>query len=326
MLNVMLDVAIGLALVYVLTSILCSGLREALARAMKERGRLLRESLLQLIPDRWVYLRVLNHPMVCGLYRGRPGKGAPPSYIPGRNFANALVDVLLARQPQEGPTDLSLENVRRAVRAARDQDLGIGHALLPVVTQAEDVESALKGIEAWYDSAMERVSGWYKSGTQKMLFLLGLVLAVALNLDSIQITETLARSAELRAAVVAEAVRRTEGATPAADAQEALQALAGSGLPIGYACLGSGGAARTPTITQTGPRGLGNLIEGCTTAAAGLALGDWLLKICGWLITAVAIALGSPFWFDLLSRMVNMRHSGARPKAETSDRYPGPSA
>jgi hypothetical protein len=317
----MLDVAIGLALVYVLACVLCSGLREVLARAMKERGRLLRESLLQLIPDRWVYLRVLNHPMVCGLYRGRPGKGAPPSYIPGRNFANALVDILLLRQRQQGPTDLSLENLRRAVRAARDQDLSIGHALLPVVTQAEDVESALKGIEAWYDSAMERVSGWYKTGTLKMLFLLGLVLAAALNLDSIQIAETLARSAELRAAVVAETERRTAGDAPAADAQEAqtaLQALAGSGLPIGYACLGTEGAAGTHTVTQTGPRQLANLIEGCTMAAEKLALGDWLLKVCGWLITAVAIALGSPFWFDLLSRMVNMRHSGVRPKLEAT--------
>lgn len=319
MLAVMLDVAIGLALVYVLASILCSGLREVLARAAKERGRLLRESLVQLIPDRWVYLRVLNHPMICGLYRGRPGKGAPPSYIPGRNFATALVDVLLARQRQEGPTDLTLDNVRRAIRRARDEDLGIGHALTPVVTQAADMESALKGIEAWYDSAMERVSGWYKSGTQKRLFLLGLVVAGALNLDSIQITQALARSAELRAAVAAEAERRTEGGAAAADAQDAqagLQALAGSGLPIGYACLGEGAAGSITPVAASGPRELKGLIQGCSAAAAGLALGDWLLKVCGWLITAVAIALGSPFWFDLLSRMVNMRQSGTRPKAE----------
>ncbi len=318
MLAVMLDVAIGLALVFVLASILCSGLREVLARATKERGRLLRESLLQLIPDRWVYLRVLNHPMICGLYRGRPGKGAPPSYIPGRNFATALVDVLLARQRREGPTDLTLDNLRRAIRAARDQDLGVGHALIPVVTQAEDVASALKGIEAWYDSAMERVSGWYKSGTQKRLFLLGLALAGALNLDSIQITEALARSAELRAAVVAEAQLRTTGEGPAADAREAhsaLQALAATGLPIGYACLGDGAPASLSPVTAGDPRELKSLIQGCTAAAADLALGDWLLKVCGWLITAVAIALGSPFWFDLLSRMVNMRHAGTRPRA-----------
>ncbi|MCO6491838.1 MAG: hypothetical protein J5I98_25710 [Phaeodactylibacter sp.] len=31
------------------------------------------------------------------------------------------------------------------------------------------------------------------------------------------------------------------------------------------------------------------------------------------IITALAISLGAPFWFDLLSRLVNMRNAGRRP-------------
>ena len=40
---------------------------------------------------------------------------------------------------------------------------------------------------------------------------------------------------------------------------------------------------------------------------------DWLAKILGYLVTALAISLGAPFWFDLLRKIVNVRASGAKP-------------
>lgn len=40
---------------------------------------------------------------------------------------------------------------------------------------------------------------------------------------------------------------------------------------------------------------------------------SWFLKFIGWLITALAISLGAPFWFDLLNKLVKLRESG--PKA-----------
>lgn len=40
---------------------------------------------------------------------------------------------------------------------------------------------------------------------------------------------------------------------------------------------------------------------------------DWLRKLAGWSFTAVAISLGSSFWFDLLNRFMNMRSSGKKP-------------
>jgi len=39
-------------------------------------------------------------------------------------------------------------------------------------------------------------------------------------------------------------------------------------------------------------------------------LGGWLTKFFGILITGLAAAQGSPFWFNLLNRLVNMRDSG----------------
>ena len=35
--------------------------------------------------------------------------------------------------------------------------------------------------------------------------------------------------------------------------------------------------------------------------------GGWLIKIIGWLLTAIAISLGAPFWFDLLNKFMVVR-------------------
>ncbi|MEU7908022.1 hypothetical protein [Actinoplanes sp. NPDC049118] len=43
------------------------------------------------------------------------------------------------------------------------------------------------------------------------------------------------------------------------------------------------------------------------------AAGDWLLKLLGLALTAAAAAIGAPFWFDLLNRLVNLRSTGRRP-------------
>ena len=36
--------------------------------------------------------------------------------------------------------------------------------------------------------------------------------------------------------------------------------------------------------------------------------------LIGWLLTAAALSLGAPFWFDLLCRLVNIRNLGIKPR------------
>ena len=43
---------------------------------------------------------------------------------------------------------------------------------------------------------------------------------------------------------------------------------------------------------------------------------DLVSKILGFILTALAISLGAPFWFDLLKKLVNIRSAGARPYEE----------
>lgn len=47
---------------------------------------------------------------------------------------------------------------------------------------------------------------------------------------------------------------------------------------------------------------------------------DWkhrLMRVLGWLFTAFAASLGAQFWFDVLSKIMNLRTSGKRPEKST---------
>jgi hypothetical protein len=53
-----------------------------------------------------------------------------------------------------------------------------------------------------------------------------------------------------------------------------------------------------------------------TTSGHSMQHNIWLM-ISGWLITALAISLGAPFWFDLLSKIIQLRAAGKTPDAST---------
>ena len=40
---------------------------------------------------------------------------------------------------------------------------------------------------------------------------------------------------------------------------------------------------------------------------------EWLAKLLGLLITAFAVSLGAPFWFDTLNKFMNIRSAGSSP-------------
>lgn len=336
--SALLDIAIGLVLTFLLFSIVVSGLNEWFAQAFARRGDFLRLGMQRLINDEAVYRRVLHHPLIGSLYRERAAKGKPPSYVEPANFALAVADVLLARAKPDSDSDggsrpLSIDALRDALRAPALANSPVSTALGPIFERANgNFDQALKGIEAWFGSSMERVGGWYKARTQKMLFLIGLVVAVACNVDTLQIFTALNRSPALRAAFVGAADSAVKTAkigdvnlaelerrepTPAEWASlrpvfESLRATDGEALPIGYACLGLVFQAAAPKPDAAGP------LRACQAELKasfdGRSFAAWFLKLVGWTLTALAGTLGAAYWFELLSKGINLRGSGTPPK------------
>lgn len=331
-LGAVLDTVVGLFFVYLLLSLFCSGVNEALAHRWGKRGQFLREGLVNLVVDRWIYLRLINHPLVASLYRDVPGKPRTPSYVPPRSFADALVDVVLQRARLLNPaipdplvTPLSFADFRLAVATCKQHGYSIGGTLLPLLDAAQsDLEQARRLIEGWFKSGTDRITGWYKADTRRRLLFLGIATAVLFNVDTIEIVTALSRSGPLRreiASAAADTIRnRTFGGQAIVDGDEqiaiaaarieefaaSISRLEDVGLPIGFSCL-SPDVKHAPGIWQT--------ITDCARQAMQPPPGGWLVKWIGWLITGLAVCLGAPFWFDLLNRIVDLRGAGKKPES-----------
>jgi len=52
-----------------------------------------------------------------------------------------------------------------------------------------------------------------------------------------------------------------------------------------------------------------NLPESCFS----LLSCEWWMKILGWILTALALSLGAPFWFDMLKKVMSIRNVGKNP-------------
>ncbi|RPH79952.1 MAG: hypothetical protein EHM80_06530 [Nitrospiraceae bacterium] len=51
-------------------------------------------------------------------------------------------------------------------------------------------------------------------------------------------------------------------------------------------------------------------------------VGGWALKIIGLLLTAIAVSLGAPFWFDVLNKLINIRSAGKQPERARQEKDP----
>lgn len=188
-----LEIAIGLILIYLLMSLIMTAVQETIAGLLKTRARNLDAALLQLLQnDRSLVRALYEHPLVSGLYKGtlnganRPPKS--PSYIPRETFAAALLD---------------LRNIDTFDAIGKDalDKLGKIENMLGRLAGTTDLAAQKKLVEQWYDGAMDRASGWYKRNTQKWLFGLALSGSIVLNVNSIVIAQYLAVNPEQRALV-----------------------------------------------------------------------------------------------------------------------------
>ena len=81
-------------------------------------------------------------------------------------------------------------------------------------------------------------------------------------------------------------------------------------MPIGWqqwSVAGGTTAAQRSVWTPPVPRQLCSVFDGMTCTRNRWLDLDWLIVICGWLVTAFAVMLGAPFWFDVLNKFMVIR-------------------
>ncbi len=279
-----LDVAIGLSFIYLTMALICTALTEMIAGALNKRAKFLEEGVVKLLRGPVPLAeRLAEHPLIRSLVRDARQKF--PSYIPSDRFATALMDLLSGPHPHN-----SIIAITSAVSALPEGDV---KTQLRILVEAADgnVERLKKEIEDWFNSAMDRVSGWYKRNAHLYTIVIAVGITLFLNADSLKIARTLWVNPTIRQVVVDHASAR---------------------------------AAKNPTdrdvLTDDERKVVGQLTGWTEELAAWRAktLKDWLgfavlAHLIGWIMTAVAVSQGAPFWFDWLNRFVNIRNSGRSP-------------
>jgi hypothetical protein len=327
--SLIIDVAIGVIFLYLLLSLLCTSIREGIESVLKVRAAMLQEGLREMLQDPTgnnLVKPLYESPLIDCLFRGvynakenlKPNgvarlRSRLPTYIPAANFARALVDIMVrgpsssqaaappaaaAVAPAAGPAAITIDSIRQKLTNPGDP---VQRVVLQALDTATDLPTLYASLEQWFNNSMDRVSGWYKRQTQIILFLIGIVVTVAVNGNTITTANYLFSNKTARDQVVTLATQAPGTGQEKLQQEDTtrLRELVQIGLPIGW------------HWDSGAPWPEGSIVK----------RDDWgkvmLASILGWLLTAFAISLGAPFWFDLLSKIVQVRSTmKPKPKAK----------
>jgi hypothetical protein len=322
-----LEVAIGLVVLYLVMSLFCTAVTEWISRVWSLRARTLKDGIYNLInDDKGLKETIICHP----LFRGLSSKTAQkrwwdkikigkwevftkneygPSEIPPATFSQIVLDILVKDKNVLNKSDKqTVENIEQHIDSVT-KNSNTREMFRSLLNSAKIKTDGWEGvvtefrtsIEKWFDEAMQRVTGWYKRKTQVIILILAIVICFSLNVDTIGMANSLYVDPSLRASVVAAAEATVEesvadNSTVPTYAQLSKQ-LNGIDLHIGWT-----NEANDRNKTPDNFWG-------------------WVVKICGILLTVFAVALGSPFWFNVLRKIINLRSIGKnnKPAEETAN-------
>lgn len=343
--SVILDVFIGLILVFLLLSLICSAIREGLAGFSGVRAKMLERGIVELLQhDAKLVADFYSHPQIWSLYkgsyadakvsarfRGKPLqflsflKNSLPSYIPSRSFAMALLDMAARGRNSASPLQASGEANVLNVQTVRQNVCNIGNpfvqrlVLTAADTSGDNLDKARESLEKWFDASMDRVSGWYKRRTQIGLFFIGVIITVILDVDAVAIAKRLYRDPAQREIAVAMA-----RSIVASDSARAARASSGAtaGRDTNRTATRDTSKTATPPPSEVARTAYARLDSlGLPAAWPGVKItgmwpdpGEWKPifdhaghAAIGWLLTAFAISFGAPFWFDTLNKIMVIR-------------------
>ncbi|BAV06571.1 hypothetical protein SAMN05421788_107234 [Filimonas lacunae] len=226
MYNTVISVVVSLCLIFLLYSLLATIIQEGISTLFHRRANTLYKGIKSMLsntqPDKglvvnllkylvigvseafWnllqrlftgkkedtLYNRFFNHPVIKNY--GQNVFFKKPSYLTADNFSTILIDTLKGLDPQTPATAITLAQLSELISQSKIIDADTKTILLNHVQQAAgDMNVFKQRLEKWFNDSMDRVSGWYKRNTHFTLLLIGMVLAISLNVDSIQITNLL---------------------------------------------------------------------------------------------------------------------------------------
>ncbi|WP_143162086.1 hypothetical protein [Phormidesmis priestleyi] len=322
----LLDIAIGLTLIYTFLSLLTSELTEFMTTVLRWRAHHLQQGIMTLLgesialrrnPEEFkntITGRLYYSSLIASITQRsrRYRQSVGPSYIPSKVFADALLEVLQAlpeverTEPQLlqsadqtiGELDWLMSKVENADQLPSRLKDNLKRLANQTQTQTETTEQQMERfrheVALWYEHSMDRLSGTYRRNVKAFTILIGSILAVLINADSLYMLRRISENTATRSVIIQNAIQ-IQGCQEDLSSSQCMDKMAdlldSTTIPIGW---------HPVNFQQQFPQF--NLV--------------YLLKAAiGWLLTGIAISMGSRFWFQILDQLVHVRETGEKPAA-----------
>jgi hypothetical protein len=280
-----LDVAIGLVFMYLLLGLSVTTSQELLATALGWRAKNLYAAVADMLKSGTkspLAEELYAHPLVRNLVQKELGR--LPSYIPSKTFALALLDILQRKTSVSSAigADAALRSAKQLMSELSDASVSkeLKQTLTLLIGDAERHEQNIDKQAAKFSECIEV---WFNDRmTRAGGWYKRQAQYVSLALGALVTLAFNADTVRVAQELWDNASLRAAVVASAEGANHgAASALQTSHLPLGWA---SG-------VTPTAP--------------------------LGWAITALAVSLGSNFWFDALGKLLQLRGTGG--KISTAD-------
>lgn len=294
-----------------------------------------------------------KHPLI--LFLGESDCRGKPAYINKETFSKVIVDLLRGKDVAPGDDiklliQKSLNDRTTSWGNAKISDQTLSY-LKSIWTDANgDVGKFKHHLENWFEETMDRASTWYKKHVQFILFFVGLTISIVFNVDTLKIIERLEKDPKLRQQLVQQA-EAFQDAHPDLDEKLLLHQAEINKFQANYSKseLRSNDSLRNIELRDS--LELANylalkskrdyLFDQANTLIRNdinnvhhsLGLGwetydsssfrNIFYSVIGWMVTALALSLGAPFWFDLLNKLMKLRGSVATPTSDDKEKKQG---
>lgn len=329
-LDALLEVAIGLIFTWLILSIATMHVQDFIGSILKWRANFLEQTIINMLKDPKLVEQIYDEPLIKALGQmNRKGKVQKPTHIPNSTFAAAMMEVILnaGKKESEVPVEeMSIARMRSGVQKLKSDSPELAKTLERILpgleNQSLNLEDTLakyqENIANWFDTVMNQASGWYKTRAQIWAFIIGVIIAIIFNIDTLNITNQLWREPTLRAVVVAQADNQLQNnQVQVNDVSTNLENL---GIPVGWSTVPaeSNASCQWPPNTMLRPAiwSAGECRELVNLPKFGDVWG-WAVKLFGLLVSGVAAMQGAPFWFDVLRKVIGLRNQTASPPPKT---------
>jgi hypothetical protein len=340
-----LDLVILLSFTYFIGSIMLTAINESISAGLKMRANDLVTTIKNLLiedgtKDDWkkfVAGKFFASQQIRSLMKDIKDQ---PSYIPSKNFLMVLIENLDPTNYTQGKIDAAIVNSSIPDVLKKTLQAIWVKASSSVTVKEEQIAAFEKEVETFYNNAMERATGWYKRKMRRIAFVIAILLSIAMNIDTIKITnDALKDKSKLAKTVdnISNSLASIEHSDSVFiinknDTTRIIQKVTtDTAYTIDTALSKDLKYNVKATITkvkdlqafynnqnQGYQMGYGSSEEfikqwfkdGNTDLDKFLR---FLLKMLGIMMSAFAVQLGSGYWFDILNKAVNIRAAGKKP-------------